>query len=126
MDPCSSAGRVATGPEGNRLDMVAQVPGSSWASDPSHQGRNRCSEEVLLAGKTGVRLERVAWEMVPRVLAVPAASGAVAPTAPLARLGCTSVAAVGQLKGDDEGLTENRYGLRSSACGYASTPPPPA
>jgi len=42
-----------TGPEGNRLDMVAWVPGSSWASDPSHQGCNRCSEEVLLAGQRG-------------------------------------------------------------------------
>src|SRR5882724_6008798 len=125
MDLCSSAGRVATGPEGNRLDMVARVPGSSWASDPSHQGRNRHSEVVLLVGQTGVRLEQVAWEMVPRVLAAPAALGAVAPTALLARPGCMSVAAVGQLKGDDEGSTENRYGLRSSACGYRNTPPPP-
>src|SRR5882724_11006644 len=106
--------------------MVVRVPGSSWASDPSHQGRNRCSEEVLLVGQTGVRLEQVAWEMVPRVLAVPAASGAVAPTVLLARPGCTSVAAVGQPKGDDKGLTENCYGSRSSACGYGNTPPPPA
>src|SRR5882724_4464693 len=119
MDLCSSADRVATGPEGNRLDTVAQVPGSSWASDPSRQGRNRCSEEVLLVGQPGVQLEWVAWEMVPRVLAVPAASGAVAPTAPLARLGCTSVTAGGVPKGDDEGSMENHYG-RSSACGYAS------
>src|SRR5882724_5025899 len=79
MDPYSSAGRVAMGLKGNRLDTVAQVPGSSWASDPSHQGRNQRSEVVLLVGKTGVRLERVAWEMVPRVLAVPAASGGGGP-----------------------------------------------
>jgi len=51
------------------------------------------SEVVLLVGQMGVQLEQVAWEMVPRVLAVPAASGAVAPTALLARLGCTLVAA---------------------------------
>src|SRR5882724_8577920 len=113
MDLCSSADRVAMGPEGNQLDTVARVLGSSWASDPSRQGHNRCSEEVLLAGQTGVRLERVALEMVLRVLAVPAASGAVAPTAPLARLGCTSAAAGGRPKGDDEGSMENCYGSRS-------------
>src|SRR5882724_7958221 len=126
MDLCSSAGRVATGPEGNRLDTVVRVLGSSWASDPSRQGRNRRSEVVLLAGQMGVRLEWVAWEMVPRVLAAPAASGAVALTALLARLGCTSVAAGGRLKGGDEGLMENCYWLRSSACRYANTPPQPA
>src|SRR5882724_2576955 len=106
--------------------MVAWVPGSSWASDPSHQGRNRHSEVVLLAGQKGVRLEQVAWEMVPRVLAAPAASGAVAPTALLARLGHTSVTAGGRLKGGDEGSMENCYWLRSSACRYANTPPQPA
>src|SRR5882724_8106024 len=126
MGLCSSAGRVAMGPEGNRLDMVARVPGSSWASDPSCQGRNRRSEMVLLAGQTGVRLEQVAWEMVPRVLAAPAALGAVAPTALLARLGCTSVAAARRPKGGNEGSTENCYGSRSSACRYANTPPLPA
>src|SRR5882724_8095586 len=125
MDLCGSAGRVATGLEGNRLDTVAWVPGSSWASDPSLQGRNRRSEVVLLAGQMGVRLEQVAWEMVPRVLAAPAASGAVAPMVLLARLGCTSVAAGWRLKGGDEGSTENCYGSRSSACRYANTPPLP-
>src|SRR5882724_3518989 len=125
MDLCSSADRVATGPEGNRLDMVARVPGSSWASDPSCQGRTQCSEGVLLVGKTGVRLEWVAWEMVPRELAMPAALGAVAPTVPLARLGCTSVTAGGRPKEDDEGSMENCYGSRSSACKYANTPPLP-
>src|SRR5882724_8207087 len=109
MDLCSSAGRVATGPEGNRLDTVARVPGSSWALDPSRQGHNRRSEVVLLTGQKGVRLEQVAREMVLRVLAAPAASGAVAPTALLARLGCTSVAAGGRPKGGDEGSTEYCY-----------------
>src|SRR5882724_11033583 len=101
MDLCSSAGRVATGPGGNRLDMVARVPGSSWASDPSRQGHNRCSEVVLLVGQQGARLERVAPDMVPGVLA---ALVAVALTALLARLGCTSVAAEGRPKSGDEGL----------------------
>ena len=115
MDPCSSAGRVAKGLEGTRLDTVAWVSGSSWASDPSHQGRNRCSEEVLLVGPPEVRLEWVALEMVLRVLAASVALGAVAPTALLARLWCTSVAAGEQLKRGDEGSMEHYWGLRSSA-----------
>src|SRR5882724_289655 len=107
MDTCSSAGRVATGPGGNRLDMVARVAGSSWASDPSRQGHNRCFEVVPLVGQQGVRLERVALDMVPGVLAALVASGAVALTALLARLGCTSVAAEGWLKSGDGGSMEH-------------------
>src|SRR5882724_5016242 len=107
MDPCSSAGRVATGPGGNQLDTVARGPGSSWASDPSRQGHNRRSEVVPLAGKLGARLEWVAPDMVPGVLAALVASGAVALTALLARLGCTSVAAEGRPESGDEGLMEH-------------------
>src|SRR5882724_3593108 len=104
MDLCSSAGRVATGPGGNRLDTVARVPGSSWASDPSRQGHNRCSEVVLMVGQQGVRLECVAPDMVPGVLAALVASGAVALTALLARLGWMLVAAEGRPESGDEGL----------------------
>src|SRR5882724_1515237 len=101
MDLCSSAGRVATGPGGNQLDTVARVPGSSWASDPSRQGHNRHSEVVPLVGQQGARLERVALDMVPGVLVALVASGEVALTALLARLGCTLVAAAGRPKNGD-------------------------
>src|SRR5882724_11683260 len=126
MDLCSAAGRVAMGPEGNQLDTVVQVLGSSWASDPSRQGHNQRSEVVLLAGQTGVRLERVAQETVLRVRAASAALGAVASTALLARLGYTSVAAGGRPRGGNDGLMENCYGSRLVACRYTNTPPPPA
>jgi len=52
---------------------------------------------VLLAGPQEVRLEQVALEMVPRVLAASVESGAVAPTALLARLGvCQSLLGSGR------------------------------
>src|SRR5882724_809152 len=107
MDLCSSAGRVAMGLGGNRLDTLARVPGSSWASDPSRQGHNRRSEVVPLVGQLGARLERVAPDMVPGVLAALVASGVVALTALLARLGCMSVAAEGRSESGDEGLMEH-------------------
>ena len=89
------------------MGTVAWVLGSSWASDPSCQGHNRRSEVVPLVGKQGARLERVALDMVPGVLAALVASGAVALTALLARLGCTSVAAEGRPESGDEGLMEH-------------------
>ena len=89
------------------MDTVARVPGSSWASDPSCQGYNRRFEVVPLVGQQGARPERVAPDMVPGVLAALVASGAVALTALLARLGCTSVAAEGRPESGDEGLMEH-------------------
>ena len=49
----------------------------------------------------------MAPDMVPGVLAALVASGAVALTALLARLGCTSVAAEGWLKSGDGGSMEH-------------------
>jgi len=59
---------------------------------------------VPLVGQQGARLEHVALDMVPGVLAALVASGAVALTALLARLGCTLVAAEGRPESGDEGL----------------------
>jgi len=44
--------------------MVVQGLDSNWAPGPSHQGRNQSAVVVPLVGQLGVRLERVALEMV--------------------------------------------------------------
>src|SRR5882724_1963475 len=110
----------------SRLGMVAQGPDSDWAPGPSHQGRIRSAVVVPLAGQPGARLERVAWEMVPRLLAESVASGAVAPTAQLARLGCTMVAAGVQPKKGGEEQMGHCSESRLSAGMCADTPPLPA
>src|SRR5882724_10422133 len=109
----------------SRLGMVVQGLGSDWAPGPSHQGRNRSAVVVPLAGQPGARLERVEQEMVPRLLAESVASGAVAPTAQLARRGCTSVAAGVWPKKGGKGQMGNCSESRSSAGMCADTPPPP-
>src|SRR5882724_2878375 len=62
---------------------------------------------LLVGGARGARLEQVAPDMVPGVLAALVALGAVALTALPARLGCTSVAAEGRPESGDEGLMEH-------------------
>jgi len=72
--------------------------------DPSHQGCNRCSEVVPLQGNWGRDWSQAgSRDMVLGVLAALVASGVVALTALLARLGCTSprcLRAAGKKAGD--------------------------
>jgi len=126
LDLHSTAGRVATGQVGSHSGMVAQGPDSNWAPGPSCQGHNRSAVVVLLVGQPVVRLEWVTLEMVLRVLAESVASGAVAPIALLARLGCMSVPAGVRPKKGNGGQMGRCLESRSSAGMYTDTPPPPA
>jgi len=92
--------RVAMAQSVNQLDMVGAGASSSWASEPQPPGHNAMFWRwCCWRGQTGGATGAGGTGNGARVLAVPVASGAVAPTALLARLGCMSVAAGGATEG---------------------------